>query len=381
MAPKHFLIDARVIQDHFPGIGRYAFNLLHELPKLLRDDEGERLSALIDPSACNTQHNLAALRSAHPQVHWVQSDVPIFSAKNLWHDPSSAVSRPLATIHFPYHLRPYLCRSPSITSIHDVLSLAAPQYTDSAKTRLLLRITNGLSLLVSRRVFTLSRNAAQDIARLFPFAKNKIVVTPIAADEQFQPQPAERIAAVREQFNLPQRFIIFLASNKPHKNLAGLMQAWRMVMDSGIAADAWLLIAGHEDQRHATAQQLAQQLGVAHRVHSLGRVSDADAAALYSACTAFVFPSFYEGFGLPPLEAMACGAAVACSNTSSLPEVIGDAALQFSPVHPEGIAQAIRQLLNDEALRQNLRARSLQQAKLFSWQVTARITLETYRAI
>ena len=141
------------------------------------------------------------------------------------------------------------------------------------------------------------------------------------------------------------------------------------------------MIAGHQDPRYPQAQERVRALGIADWVRFIGEVSNADMPALYSACTLFVFPSLYEGFGLTPLEAIACGAPVACSNTSSLPEVAGDAALLFDPTRPEEIATTCARILNDPALQTALRARSLAQAARFTWAETARRTLEVYRRV
>jgi glycosyltransferase involved in cell wall biosynthesis len=142
-----------------------------------------------------------------------------------------------------------------------------------------------------------------------------------------------------------------------------------------------LLIAGPWDARHPDARQAAQQLGVSERVRFLGIVDDKDLPALYSGALAFVFPSLYEGFGLPALEAMACGAPVACSNASSLPEVVGDAALLFDPSDVRALTEAMQRLIEDAALRQRLSERGLRRAGTFSWQRNASATLSIYRRI
>ena len=142
-----------------------------------------------------------------------------------------------------------------------------------------------------------------------------------------------------------------------------------------------LVIAGHQDPRYPGAQQRAKALGIERHIKFIGAVSDDDAAALYSACDLFVFPSLYEGFGLTPLEAMACGAPVACSNTSSLPEVVGDAATLFDSMKPDEIAAACLRILRDDDLRSQMRERSLAQATRFSWREAARHTIALYREV
>jgi alpha-1,3-rhamnosyl/mannosyltransferase len=205
---------------------------------------------------------------------------------------------------------------------------------------------------------------------------------PLAADARFSPQSDASIARVREKYALPARYGLYVGINKPHKNLATLMEAWR-----GLKSDAALVMAGAWDERYVGEQGsrgVGEQSAIGNRqskIHWIHNVDDADLPALYAGATVFVMPSLYEGFGLTPLEAMACGAPVICSNASSLPEVVGDAALLVNPRDVEGIAQASARVLAEAALRDELRAKSLARAAQFSWERTAQETLEVYRAI
>jgi alpha-1,3-rhamnosyl/mannosyltransferase len=184
------------------------------------------------------------------------------------------------------------------------------------------------------------------------------------------------VEAVRRRYALPERYVLYLGSNKPHKNLIRLIEAWALLAEYGTRST--LLIAGTWDPRHPEPRLLARRLGL-ENIRWLGPVPEPDIPALYAGATAFVFPSLYEGFGLPVLEAMACGTPVACSNTSSLPEVVGDAALLFDPTDAAGIAEALSRLMHDADLRADLRERTLRQAARFSWERTARATLTVYR--
>lgn len=381
----NILFDARVIQDHFPGIGRYAFNLLSALPAELR--AGEQLVVLFDPSTPSTRLPIQALRDKqNEQMRWQEWRVPVFGLKNLAIRPPRTAN---GVAHFLYYVRPMLAGMPAITTIYDTISLIYPEYVPSARTRRLIHTLHALAVRASRRVITISQSAASDIARFYPRSKDKLIVTPLAADPSFTPQPDHAVEAARAQFQLQGRFAFYLASNKPHKNLVRLIDAWAILTrDWGSESrespfsnhDAPILvIAGHVDPRYPEAPQRVKELGLEQHVRFIGPVSDAQAAALYSACDLFVYPSLYEGFGLTPLEAMACGAPVACSNTSSLPEVAGDAALLFDPLNPQEMAQACLHVLRDDALRAGMRERSLKQAAKFSWQETARLTIDVYR--
>jgi alpha-1,3-rhamnosyl/mannosyltransferase len=404
MSPA-YLFDARVVQDHFPGIGRYAYNLLAALPACLRDDES--LVVLHDPSARNTRFNLAALDG--PRLRRVAHGAPIFSLGNALRAPRAG---PASAAHYPYYVRPYLARTPSVTTLYDAISFVYPQLVPSTRARLMIRVLTGLAVRASRRILTISESAARDIARFYPATRSKITVTPLAAESSFTPQPPDRQAAIRARYGLPDRFALYLASNKPHKNLVRLMDAWEVVVNEwGLEIGDWrleigdspipnlqspipnpqslisnpqspiLVIAGHQDPRFPQARQRARDLGIDERVRFIGEVGNDDMPALYSACDLFVFPSLHEGFGLTPLEAMACGAPVACSNASSLPEVAGDAALLFDPADAGQIAAACARVLGDPALRADLRRRSLRQAARFSWRATAEATLAVYREL
>lgn len=372
------LFDARVIQDHFPGIGRVAYNLLAQLPAML--DANERIWALRNPAAKNTRYDLASL--AHPNLRWLDLDTSVFTPRNILASMRLPNAERARLSHFNYYVRPLRAPRPSITSIYDAISFVYPQYIASFKTRLMIGLAHRLAVSASNAVITISHSAADDLTRFFPALKGRIYVTPLAADDSYCPQPDAEQARVRAKFNLPSAFTLYLASNKPHKNLERLVEAWHLICTQRSALGTQhLVIAGHQDPRFPQAKLLAEKLGIAHKVQFIGDVPSADMAALYSACDLFVFPSLYEGFGLTPLEAMACGAAVACANTSSLPEVVGEAALLFDPTQPHDIAAACHRILSDENLRQSLKTRSLAQAKRFTWANTAAQTLAIYRDV
>jgi len=375
----HVIFDTRPIQDHFPGIARYAYNLLAALPAHLRPDE--TLTALHDPSAPNAHYDLAALAAIG--IYMVDYRVPIFGLRNMFSALPITQHSPASIYHSPYYLRPYRVSQPSVTTIYDVISFVYPQFVPSLSARILIRVFHALAIRASRAIIAVSRSAADDMARFFPSARRKIVVVPGAPDAVFAPQPQRRREAVRAKYNLPEHFALFLASNKPHKNLARLIQAWAIVCgDEGLAHHTpVLVIAGHQDPRYPHAQAQARDLGLSQNVRFVGDVSDEDAAALYSTCEVFAFPSLYEGFGLPPLEAMACGAPVACANTSSLPEVVGDAALLFDPLDIGAIATTIQRIRSSPQLRADLRQRGLERAAQFTWDRVAEKTIDVYRAL
>jgi alpha-1,3-rhamnosyl/mannosyltransferase len=188
---------------------------------------------------------------------------------------------------------------------------------------------------------------------------------------------------MRDRYNLPPRYVLYLGSNKPHKNLERLVRAWERLIQSHDAPFdlPHLIIAGHHDPRYPEARRMVRQRGLEGSVQFVPNVAEADMAALYSGAEMFVFPSFYEGFGLPPLEAMACGAPVLCAASSSLPEVVGDAAHTFDPYNFVELAESLRWLLDHASVRDHLRAKGFEQARAFSWERTARATLDVYESV
>jgi len=372
----NYAIDGRYIQDHFPGIGRYTYNLIDALARSAPTD---RFVVLCNPSLRNTRYDLAAL-ARHPNLELVRVNAPTFSLREQF----ELLTLNVELVHSPYYLKPYLLRLPSVVTLFDVIPLVIPNAV-SWRARWFFRWAVWLAARTSARVIVPSRATRDDLIAHLRVPREKIVVIPLAADARLAPQSAAEIARVREKYALPERFVLYVGINKPHKNLATLLEAWARV-----ECDAMLVVAGAWDARyaHTTADRRpmtdVQSLAVGgHRsaVKFIRDVDDADLAALYVGATVFVMPSLYEGFGLPPLEAMASGAPVICSNASSLPEVVGDAALLVNPRDAEDIARAITHVLDDAALRDELRAKSLARAAQFSWERAAEMTLAVYREI
>ena len=378
---QQYILDARTATAHFPGIGRYVRNLAQALPPLLADDEWlVVLWNSSDPAAWNP----TAL--ANPQVQIVPAPVSSFALSQQWtiprllrayrsSGPPSAVRRPL--FHSTYYLMPYRPGAPTLLTVYDLIALLHPQAV-SLRARLFFSVATRLALAASERIVTISASARDDLLAHFPVDPNRVTSIPLAADPRFRPRPADEIERVRAKYNLPDRYIFYLGINKPHKNLPRLVEAYARLRNTQYAIrNTPLLIAGAWDTRYPESQSLAAPLGDA--VRFLGAVDDADLPALHSAATLFAFPSLYEGFGLPVLEAMACGAPVVCGNRSSLPEVAGDAALLVDPTDTDAIAAALRRVLEDDDLRRSLSEKSLIQATTFSWQRTAAETLAVYR--
>jgi glycosyltransferase involved in cell wall biosynthesis len=210
---------------------------------------------------------------------------------------------------------------------------------------------------------------------------DRVVVTPLAADPNLvRVTDHGHLDRVRRRYGLPERFALFLGAMEPRKNLLRLLDAWANIKPA-IRHETWLVVAGADGWLNDGVRARVAALGLTDHVRFTGYVDSDDVAALYSLATVFAYPSLWEGFGLPVLEAMACGTPVLASDVSSLPEVAGDAAVLVSPTDVEAIADGLTRLLDDAALRADLVARGLRRAAGFSWERCARETLAVYRAV
>lgn len=284
---------------------------------------------------------------------------------------------------------PLVGRGRFVATIHDVIPLVTPYLFDrrthppiiTGVLRLVAWVSLALVTWRSRWIITDSESSRQDIARLFPWVGGKLTVIYAAADPRYRRvEDASAIRRVLARYALPLRFLIFVGGLGQRKNIAGLLRAYAHLVRALPTAPA-LVVVGRHNALYAPLQQMARSLHIADRVHFPGFVPTKDMPALFSAADLLVYPSFYEGFGLPVLEAMACGCPVVCSRTSALPEVGADAVLYCNPTSPEDIAEKIRQVLANSTLRTQLIAKGLQRAREFSMDRMAAEVLNVYRKV
>jgi glycosyltransferase involved in cell wall biosynthesis len=224
-------------------------------------------------------------------------------------------------------------------------------------------------------VLAVSEHTKHEVVGLLGVPPERVVVTPNAARAHFRPPDAATLAQFRARKELPEQFVLYVGTLEPRKNLTTLLDAYSQVVRS---SNAPLIVGGGKGWLYDAVFERLEALGLRDRVHFVGYLDEEDLPLWYAAATVFVFPSLYEGFGMPPLEAMACGTPVVTSNTTSLPEVVGDAGLMVSPRDAEALAEALLRLLRDADLRAELRARGLQRARTFSWRASAERTLHAY---
>jgi len=351
-------IDARKWRDY--GIGTYVRNVVRHLAQIDRET-----TYLV---FCNPADESALRDLAENFVPVVDSSAG-YSLREHISLPLKLRSLGAELLHSPHYVRPLLCTIPSVVTIHDCIHLLFPQYLPNRMAFRYARFVMGSAIRNSSIVFTVSEASRADILRFYPStdpAKVHVVPNAIDAELLVDPGEAER-ERVRERYQIRGRFVLFAGNVKPHKNLERLIRAFARVRCQEGNEDLRLVVIGDDVSRYASLRRTADEAGVRQEVRFFGFVPHETLAALYRMATVFAFPSLYEGFGLPPLEAMACGTPVVTSRISSLPEVVGDGALLVDPYNEDDIAQGIARVLDDEDLRARLVERGLERAASYSW--------------
>ena len=280
--------------------------------------------------------------------------------------------------HATEHLLPPLRSVPTVLTIHDLIFRRLPEHHKPLN-RWYLNLTMPLYCRRADHIIAISECTRRDLIAAYGVPPEKITVVHEAADPTFRPAAPEHVARVCARYDLPGRYLLFVGTIEPRKNLTRLLAAFETLHADGLTDG--LVIVGRRGWLYGDFFARLEQSPARDAVTFPGYVPDADLPAIYAGAQALVLPSLYEGFGLPVLEAMACGTAVACSGTSSIPEVAGDAALHFDPNDVESITNTLRRLLRDADLRTDLRQRGLEQAAKFSWERTARETEAVYDAV
>ena len=349
-------IDARKLHDF--GIGTYIRNVLRGLARLDRQNEYVVLCRNRDAGGVNDlgANFRAVIESARPYSFGEQIWIPL-----------SLVRERVHLLHEPHYVLPPAIRCRSVVTIHDCIHLMFPQYLPGKLAHAYARTSMWSAVRKSDRILTVSEASKRDILRFFDIRADKVVVIYNAIDERFlAPADEERMDLIRQRYQLDHPFLLYVGNIKPHKNLERLIDAFGRARAGGLS-DLRLVIIGDEISKYPALRQAVHRHRLDKYVRFLGFQPYDTLAAFYRLARAFVFPSLYEGFGLPPLEAMACGTPVVTSNVSSLPEIAGTAALLVDPYEPASIAEGITRAVSDERVRADLIARGLARARDFSW--------------
>ncbi len=360
-----FSVDAHAIGQHLTGNETYIRNLLNCFAAL--DRKADFVTYVSREDAFDEVPERFHKRrvSANPFVR-LGYDLP----KRLRQD------RP-DLLHVQY-TGPMFCPAPLVVSVHDVSFLEHPEYFSPFRS-LQLRWTVARTVQSAARVLTPSEFSKRRILESYGLDESKVVVMPNGVCSSFHPisrEIAQRWA--QSALGLAVPFILTVGDLQPRKNHVSLIQAFEQLVRAYPQLPHHLVIVGKPTWHAQAIREFARKSSVADRIHLTGFVSDEDLVKLYGACDLFVYPSFYEGFGLPILEAMACGRAVACSNTSAMPEVADSAALLFDPHSVDDILLTMRDLLLNTELRSRMERLGAQRAAMFSWEKSAAKTLDLY---
>jgi glycosyltransferase involved in cell wall biosynthesis len=279
-----------------------------------------------------------------------------------------------ALYHATEHLLPRLSL-PTVLTVHDLIFERYPQH-HKLTNRAFLRVGMPLFVRAATRIIAVSHHTAKDLNTLYGVPDAKIEVIHEGIDAKFRPATPEEIETIRQRYSPDRPYMLMVGTLEPRKNHRLALEAMAQLKSQGYPHR--LLVVGGKGWLFEPISALVNSLGLADDVHFTGYVPDEELPALYSAATALIMPSLYEGFGFPILEAMACGAPVICSRASSLPELAGEAALFVDPHDASSLASAMRRIIDEPGLADALRTRGLAQASQFTWEATARQTAQLY---
>jgi glycosyltransferase involved in cell wall biosynthesis len=357
------------------GLGRYAQELMAAL--LAVDPDNEYIAFYNRPSEAQVDpplDRLPHLTTNLPAKPWRMSAL----LGQLLQVPQDRMFPGVDLFHATDHLLPRLSRVKSVFTLHDLVFRFYPE-SHKPLNRWFLTLMMPRFLHAADAAIAVSECTKRDAMRLYGVDEAKIRVIYEGVHPRFSRSRPEAVSAARQKYQLPQRYVLCVSTIEPRKNLISLIEAYHALRKQG--TDGPLVIVGKKGWLYESFFRRLRELGLEDEVIFPGFVPDEDLPAFYSAAEVFVFPSLYEGFGLPVLEAMACGTPVITSNTSSLPEVAGEAALVIDPTSTEQLAQTMRRMLENEDLRRELRVKGPKQAAKFTWEDAARRTLEVYRSV
>jgi glycosyltransferase involved in cell wall biosynthesis len=354
-------IDARKLHDF--GIGTYIRNLLRHLARL---DAQTEFVVFCRPEDCDT---LAAIGENFRPVPETSGNYSIAEQVRI---PLALRREGVTLFHAPHYVLPPLVHCRSVVTIHDVIHLMFPQYLPNRVALSYAKWSIAQAAKRATRIMTVSESSKRDILRFVDTQPEKIDVIYNAYDERFAIEPREEdVVRVRERYQLTDEFVLYAGNVKPHKNLERLIDAFAIVRKQGLD-HLKLVLIGDEISKYTALRRAVHQHQLHKYVRFLGYLPEETLAVMYRLAGVFVFPSLYEGFGLPPLEAMASGTPVVTSNVSSLPEVAGDAAVLVDPYDPQAIADGIYRVLTDETLRRDMVHKGIARAGQFSWEQSVR---------
>lgn len=374
-ARPRIAIDAQVLRPTMSGVERSV----HCLVKALGRVNSECRFLIYFPRCrCTPEEPTENLRYTHPllpntprllRILWQQAILPLRLRRDR-----------IDLLHAPAYTAPLLSRVPCVLTVYDTIALTFPRLCKPTNA-LHYRLCMPPSARRADRIIVPSECTRNDVMNALGVPEEKIRVVPLGVSPEFHPvHDRVRLAAMRTRYGLPERYILYLGNLEPKKNLPHLLDAFAAARRNGHITHR-LVMAGRKTWRAAEIRRAVRRNRLQEIVSFLGPIPERDLPLLYSGASLFVFPSRYEGFGLPPLEAMACGTPVITTRAGALPEVVGNAALLLPPDDPNQLRIAMEKVLNNEFLRRRLRECGLERARHFTWEKTARATVAVYAEV
>jgi len=356
------------------GIGRYTQELLTALLQEKGDIEFTAFS--VEPSAAELDHGADEIRRIQKKASNKRWRLNVMGAY-LARSGQDHLFQGVDVFHATDNALPRLTRAKSVFTLYDLSFRIYPK-THTIFNRWFLKIMMPRFLSAADAVIAISESTRRDAERFYGFNSSKIKVVYPGIGSQFRPvRDTERWDIVRHNYRLPDRYLLYVGSVEPRKNLTTLFEAFRHLKP----VDVKLVVAGRKGWRYSPILKHLRGLQMDDRIIFAGFVPDQDLPVLYSNALAFVYPSLYEGFGLPVVEALACGTPVVASSVSSLPEAAGNAAILIDPMNIQGWAEALGAVCNNATVNEELRQRGLRHAESFSWHTAARQMMATYQKI
>jgi glycosyltransferase involved in cell wall biosynthesis len=367
-------IDATPLPYNPVGAGIYIIQLINALQQENTDQE---IFVFAFP------HILDHVNITESQrFKWVIKDYKSPPFRLIWEQavlPILARQWRLDLLHSLHYTRPLILPCKSVVTFHDMTFYKLPSFHTKIK-RMYFQYAIQASASLSDAIITVSENTRKDAINLLKLPNHKIFATPSGISNNFSPiKDYELLDKCRIKYNLPQDFILYVGLIEPRKNIPSLLRAYhKLTLEDQVP---FLVIAGRPGWGIEEVNYYIDALNLKDKVHFTGYVDREDLPMIYNLATIFVYPSIYEGFGFPPLEAMACGTPTITTAISSMPEFVGDACLLVPPQDDEALYQAIKKLLYNKDLQQDLSIKGHQQASQFTWERTARETLEVYQKV
>ena len=369
-------IDTRMMKEPFEGVGRYTKSLISSL--LLVDKTNEYF-------LIQDKFTISVFKESD-RIKIVKVSYPALSIRALFFLRRVVEREKIDVFHSPFLLGPLFSKKPFIITLHDLMAITFPNFFEGRKfltkvfARLFFLIVVPITAKQCRMILTDSCKVKGEAINLLKLSSEKIKVIYPGVDKRFKKLKSKNLNGILPELNPNKKTILYIGNTRPYKNLPRLLEAFGLLQKRK-PENYQLIIAGGEKRNLPLLKRITIDLNIEKEVVFTGNLTDIEVVALMNAADVFVFPSLEEGFGLPPLEAMACGTPVVTSNVSSLPEVVGDAALLVDPENVEEIASAIEKVLTDEKMREELIRKGFERVKRFSWERTARDTLEIYKCV